>query len=62
MVQFAIEYFLRLWSVGCRSKYARWRGRLKFIIRPFSIIDLAVVVSSIFFVADHVILASNDVK
>lgn len=53
MVQFTLEYILRLWSVGCRSKYTNFKGRLKFIIRPFSLIDLAVVIASIVFVIDR---------
>ncbi|GMR36182.1 hypothetical protein PMAYCL1PPCAC_06377, partial [Pristionchus mayeri] len=47
---FGIEYFIRLWSAGCRSKYMGFWGRLKFARKPISIIDLAVVVASIFII------------
>ncbi|XP_077425618.1 potassium voltage-gated channel subfamily KQT member 1 isoform X2 [Vanacampus margaritifer] len=44
---FGSEYVVRLWSAGCRSKYAGVRGRLRFIRKPISIIDLIVVIASI---------------
>uniref|UniRef100_A0A8C9RKJ8 Potassium voltage-gated channel subfamily KQT member 1 n=1 Tax=Scleropages formosus TaxID=113540 RepID=A0A8C9RKJ8_SCLFO len=47
VVYFGVEYVLRMWSAGCRSKYAGIRGRLRFARKPISIIDLIVVVASI---------------
>uniref|UniRef100_A0A8C7ZM69 Potassium voltage-gated channel subfamily KQT member 1 n=1 Tax=Oryzias sinensis TaxID=183150 RepID=A0A8C7ZM69_9TELE len=44
---FGTEYVVRLWSAGCRSKYAGIKGRLRFIRKPISIIDLIVVIASI---------------
>ncbi|XP_029378405.1 potassium voltage-gated channel subfamily KQT member 1 [Echeneis naucrates] len=44
---FGSEYMVRLWSAGCRSKYAGIKGRLRFIRKPISIIDLIVVIASI---------------
>ncbi|XP_068595324.1 potassium voltage-gated channel subfamily KQT member 1 [Brachionichthys hirsutus] len=44
---FGTEYMVRLWSAGCRSKYAGIKGRLRFSRKPISIIDLIVVVASI---------------
>ncbi|XP_054476049.1 potassium voltage-gated channel subfamily KQT member 1 [Anoplopoma fimbria] len=44
---FGTEYAVRLWSAGCRSKYAGIKGRLRFIRKPISIIDLIVVIASI---------------
>uniref|UniRef100_A0A3P8SCE5 Potassium voltage-gated channel subfamily KQT member 1 n=1 Tax=Amphiprion percula TaxID=161767 RepID=A0A3P8SCE5_AMPPE len=41
---FGTEYVVRLWSAGCRSKYAGIKGRLRFIRKPISII---VVIASI---------------
>ncbi|KAI4825445.1 hypothetical protein KUCAC02_021125 [Chaenocephalus aceratus] len=35
---FGTEYVVRLWSSGCRSKYAGIKGRLRFIRKPISII------------------------
>nr|QTA73544.1 potassium voltage-gated channel protein KCNQ [Scolopendra subspinipes] len=47
VVWFTIEYFLRLWSAGCRSRYQGCLGRLKFLRRPFCIIDSVVICASI---------------
>uniref|UniRef100_A0A673CA37 Potassium voltage-gated channel subfamily KQT member 1 n=1 Tax=Sphaeramia orbicularis TaxID=375764 RepID=A0A673CA37_9TELE len=47
VVFFGVEYFVRLWSAGCRSKYVGFWGRLRFARKPISIIDLIVVVASI---------------
>lgn len=44
---FGLEYIIRLWSAGCRSKYVGIMGRLRFARKPISIIDLIVVVASI---------------
>uniref|UniRef100_A0A3P8VMA9 Potassium voltage-gated channel subfamily KQT member 1 n=1 Tax=Cynoglossus semilaevis TaxID=244447 RepID=A0A3P8VMA9_CYNSE len=44
---FGTEYVVRLWSAGCRSKYSGIKGRLHFIRKPISIIDLIVVIASI---------------
>ncbi|XP_077373537.1 potassium voltage-gated channel subfamily KQT member 1 isoform X4 [Festucalex cinctus] len=51
VVFFGSEYVVRLWSAGCRSKYAGIRGRLRFIRKPISIIDLIVVIASIIVLA-----------
>uniref|UniRef100_A0A673XZH2 Potassium voltage-gated channel subfamily KQT member 1 n=1 Tax=Salmo trutta TaxID=8032 RepID=A0A673XZH2_SALTR len=47
VVLFGVEYGVRLWSAGCRSKYVGVWGRLRFARKPISIIDLIVVVASI---------------
>ncbi|KAL4622657.1 potassium voltage-gated channel subfamily KQT member 1 [Arapaima gigas] len=47
VVFFGVEYVVRLWSAGCRSKYVGFWGRLRFARKPISIIDLIVVVASI---------------
>ncbi|XP_076307772.1 potassium voltage-gated channel subfamily KQT member 1-like isoform X2 [Tachypleus tridentatus] len=46
IVWFTIEFFLRLWSAGCRSRYQGWLGRLRFLRSPFCIIDTIVIVAS----------------
>ena len=43
---FSMEYVIRLWSSGCRSKYIGFLGRLRFIRKPICIIDLIVVIAS----------------
>ncbi|KAF7701879.1 hypothetical protein HF521_001162 [Silurus meridionalis] len=47
VVFFGTEYMVRLWSAGCRSKYVGIVGRLRFVRKPISIIDLIVVVASV---------------
>ncbi|EYC28454.1 hypothetical protein Y032_0007g3231 [Ancylostoma ceylanicum] len=47
VIFFAIEYCVRLWAAGCRSKYLGFWGRMRFAKKPISFIDLCVVVASI---------------
>ncbi|XP_048510614.1 potassium voltage-gated channel subfamily KQT member 1-like isoform X7 [Athalia rosae] len=47
VVWFTLEFCLRLWSSGCCSRYQAAIGRLKFLRRPFCIIDVVTIVSSI---------------
>ncbi|XP_018900946.2 potassium voltage-gated channel subfamily KQT member 1 isoform X1 [Bemisia tabaci] len=47
VVFFGVEYCIRLWSAGCRSKYMGLWGRLRFVRKPICIIDLIVVAASI---------------
>ena len=35
---FGLEYAIRLWSAGCRSKYIGFIGRLRFVRKPICII------------------------
>lgn len=44
---FGLEYVIRLWSAGCRSKYMGIKGRFRFARKPISIIDLIVVIASV---------------
>jgi potassium voltage-gated channel KQT-like subfamily member 1 len=37
---FGIEYGLRLWSAGCRSKYMGISGRLRFARKPIALVGL----------------------
>uniref|UniRef100_A0A158P6V1 Potassium voltage-gated channel subfamily KQT member 1 n=1 Tax=Angiostrongylus cantonensis TaxID=6313 RepID=A0A158P6V1_ANGCA len=47
VIFFAIEYCVRLWAAGCRSKYLGFWGRLRFARKPITFIDLCVVAASI---------------
>ncbi|XP_066954823.1 potassium voltage-gated channel subfamily KQT member 1-like isoform X5 [Macrobrachium rosenbergii] len=47
VVFFGLEYAVRLWAAGCRSKYMGLFGRIRFIRKPICIIDLIVVVASV---------------
>ena len=49
MIQFTLEYILRLWSAGCRSRYQGLIGRLHFARRPFCVIDLIGMLSNFYF-------------
>ncbi|GBL78873.1 Potassium voltage-gated channel subfamily KQT member 1 [Araneus ventricosus] len=51
VVFFGVEYLIRLWAAGCRSKYMGVWGRLRFARKPISIIDLIVVIASILVLA-----------
>ncbi|KAM9408641.1 potassium voltage-gated channel subfamily KQT member 1.1 [Pholidichthys leucotaenia] len=51
VVFFGVEYVVRVWSAGCRSKYVGIWGRLRFARKPISIIDLIVVVASLIVLA-----------
>src|SRR5262249_37908767 len=41
---FAVEYGLRLWSAGERKIYRGFRGRLRYMMTPFALLDLLIVV------------------
>ncbi|XP_043275109.1 potassium voltage-gated channel subfamily KQT member 1-like isoform X1 [Venturia canescens] len=47
VVWFSLEFCFRLWSSGCRSRYQTAVGRLKFLRRPFCIIDVITILASI---------------
>ncbi|KAH8272820.1 hypothetical protein KR018_001119 [Drosophila ironensis] len=47
VIWFTMEFGARLWSSGCRSRYQGCIGRLKFIKRPFCIIDIITILASI---------------
>ena len=38
VIWFGVEFLVRLWSSGCRSRYQGWIGRLRFMKSPFCII------------------------
>ncbi|GFU37672.1 potassium voltage-gated channel subfamily KQT member 2 [Trichonephila clavipes] len=38
VVWFTVEFFLRLWSAGCRSRYQGWIGRFRYLRSPFCVI------------------------
>ncbi len=37
---FGIEYVLRLWSAGCRSKYMGLMGRFRFARKPIAVVGM----------------------
>ncbi|XP_069946650.1 potassium voltage-gated channel subfamily KQT member 1 isoform X2 [Cherax quadricarinatus] len=52
VVWFTIEYVLRLWSSGCRSRYQGFCGRIKYAKRPFCCIDIVTIVASVVVLAN----------
>ncbi|XP_061175810.1 potassium voltage-gated channel subfamily KQT member 1-like isoform X2 [Saccostrea echinata] len=48
LVWLIAEFGVRIWAAGCRSRYQGWRGRMRFIRRPLCIVDMVVIVSSVF--------------
>ncbi|XP_070534113.1 potassium voltage-gated channel subfamily KQT member 1-like isoform X4 [Ptychodera flava] len=51
VIWFFIEFALRVWSAGCRSRYQGPEGRLRFIKRPLCILDMIVMVVSVIIIA-----------
>jgi len=47
---FIIEYFVRLWVIGCDPRYSGMFGRVKYMVTPMAVIDLLSIVP-FFFVA-----------
>lgn len=52
VVFFGVEYMIRLWSAGCRSKYMGTCGRFRFVRKPICIIGKRNTLSKIIFAAD----------
>lgn len=48
LVWLIAEFGVRIWAAGCRSRYQAWSGRLRFMRRPLCIVDMVVIVSSVF--------------
>jgi len=47
VVWFSVEFLVRLWAAGCRSRFQGLLGRLKFIKSPFCVIDVITISASI---------------
>ncbi|CAF3544490.1 unnamed protein product [Rotaria sp. Silwood1] len=62
---FGVEYVLRLWSAGCRSKYMGVSGRFRFARKPIAVVDLLVVIASalmIILAADRQAFAASAIR
>nr|AWJ68227.1 putative potassium voltage-gated channel subfamily KQT 3 [Hirudo verbana] len=46
VIWFTVEFALRVWSAGCRSRYQNLPGRLQFFKRPLCLLDVIVILSS----------------
>uniref|UniRef100_A0A672HNN2 Potassium voltage-gated channel subfamily KQT member 5-like n=1 Tax=Salarias fasciatus TaxID=181472 RepID=A0A672HNN2_SALFA len=47
IVVFGLEYIIRIWSAGCCCRYRGWQGRLRFVRKPFCVIDIIVLIASV---------------
>ncbi|XP_017164661.1 potassium voltage-gated channel subfamily KQT member 4 isoform X4 [Poecilia reticulata] len=47
IVVFGLEYIIRIWSSGCCCRYRGWQGRLRFARKPFCVIDIIVLITSV---------------
>ncbi|XP_075585391.1 potassium voltage-gated channel subfamily KQT member 1 isoform X4 [Dermatophagoides farinae] len=47
VIWFSMEYLLRLWACNCRPKYCGLRGKWNFIKAPAHLIDLIVIILSV---------------
>uniref|UniRef100_A0A7M5V6A6 Uncharacterized protein n=1 Tax=Clytia hemisphaerica TaxID=252671 RepID=A0A7M5V6A6_9CNID len=46
VIIFSIEYILRIWSCSCHGNYAGFWGKLRFIKKPYQVIDIIVIVAT----------------
>ncbi|CAG2172317.1 unnamed protein product [Oppiella nova] len=54
LIIFALEYMARFWASDCVSYYRGFKGKLRFVINPFRVIDLLVIISSILIIAFNI--------
>ena len=47
VIWFGLEFIVRLWSAGCRSRFQGWIGRLNFMKSPFCLIDVITIGASL---------------
>ncbi|CAG0900757.1 unnamed protein product [Darwinula stevensoni] len=47
VIWFTLEFLARMWSAGCRSRYQGKFGRIKFLRRPFCVIDVITITASL---------------
>ena len=47
VIWFGLEFIIRLWSAGCRSRFQGWIGRLNFMKSPFCLIDVITICASL---------------
>jgi hypothetical protein len=47
VIWFGLEFMIRLWSAGCRSRFQGWMGRLYFMKSPFCLIDVITICASL---------------
>ncbi|XP_051880357.1 potassium voltage-gated channel subfamily KQT member 5-like [Pristis pectinata] len=51
IVVFGLEFIIRIWAAGCCCRYRGWMGRVRFVRKPFCVIDIIVLIASIAVIA-----------
>ncbi|XP_041043304.1 LOW QUALITY PROTEIN: potassium voltage-gated channel subfamily KQT member 5-like [Carcharodon carcharias] len=51
IVVFGLEFIIRIWAAGCCCRYRGWMGRIRFVRKPFCVIDIIVLIASIAVIA-----------
>ncbi|XP_069742072.1 potassium voltage-gated channel subfamily KQT member 5-like [Narcine bancroftii] len=51
IVVFGLEFVIRIWAAGCCCRYRGWMGRIRFVRKPFCVIDIIVLIASIAVIA-----------
>ncbi|KFD63066.1 hypothetical protein M514_07997 [Trichuris suis] len=46
VIWLALEYLIRIASCGCRSRYQGIKGRIRYLMTPYCILDMVVVIAS----------------
>lgn len=60
LVQLTLEFILRLWACGCRSRYQGIRGRIRFAKRFFVILDTIIIMGSLIIVSGLIDLSNDE--
>ncbi|XP_057308576.1 potassium voltage-gated channel subfamily KQT member 1-like isoform X3 [Hydractinia symbiolongicarpus] len=51
VIVFSVEYILRMWSCSCHGNYKGFWGKMRFIKKPYMVIDIIVIVATTVVVA-----------
>eukprot|EP00794_Sanderia_malayensis_P011877 gene11877-13110_t len=50
---FSVEYVLRIWSCASHGTYSGWTGKVKFMKKPYMLIDIIVIFATIALISFH---------
>lgn len=50
---FSVEYLLRVWSCASHGSYSGFAGKVKFIRKPYMVIDIIVIIATLVLVVQH---------
>ena len=46
VIVFSLEYGLRIWSCSCHGNFRGFWGKLRFVKKPYMVIDIVVIVAT----------------